>query len=602
MILTALAAFVCTLALAVPARPGYITFTQPDGTTIRLQRHGDEFFHWLSDASGRVYEKDADGFYREASATRMEMRRSAANIRREAVNRMRRSAPAKGSGHIAVGQKHFLVILVEFKDLSFKSETANADFAAMLNENGYSDNGGTGSARDYYYDNSHGYFEPLFDVYGPVKLENAYAYYGGNDNSGDDKNPEKAVSEGCKGLDAQIDFTQYDNDGDGAVDLVFMYYAGYGEADSDDEDSIWPHQWELSDAGISLTLDGKTIDRYACSNELVGYGAYEGKMEGIGTVCHEFGHAIGLPDFYDTDYGTNGQAAGMFFFSLMDSGSYNNEGRTPPYLTMEERILLGWLGEDAIKTFSKSGPVTLPSVNENIAYKTMTDTDGEYFVYECRDASGWDAGLEAHGLVVTHVDKSSRSVKISGGSSSAYNLWANWQSSNSINESGSHPCCYVIPAADPSNLKYGYVYLSEYGAYYFDPYGDGYSEKIPFPGASKVTSYTAKSWNGVDSEVTLSGISYTGGVLSFTANVPSPDIDYTVIANPKGGVYQVGDNFALELVQADARPVKSVSWYFDDEPVSDPSVTLRSGAHTIEAQLTLKDGTKQILTLEISVD
>lgn len=575
-------------ALAVPARRGLFPHTQPDGSTIMIQKHGDEFCHWTTDASGRLVEKDAQGYYRPADASRLETRKAAARIRRTALNNSRRMPRKAG---IASGQKHFLVILVEFSDVHFASSTANQDFTNLLNQQGYNVNGGTGSARDFYYDNSGGAFEPIFDVYGPVTLTNNQAYYGGNDSNGDDKAPEKAVQEGCQALNSSVNFAQFDNDNDGEVDLVFMYYAGEGEADGGSEDCIWPHQWELSSARISLTLDGKKIDKYACTNEIV-----DGAMCGIGTACHEFGHAMGLPDFYDTDYSTNGLSAGMFFFSTMDSGSYNNDGKTPPYFTVEERIMLGWITESSFREFTKSGSYTIPSVANNIAYKTPTDKNGEYFVYECRGGNGWDAGLPSNGLIVTHVDKSSRSVSLSSGSSTAASLWSDWQTYNSINENGSHPCCYVVPAPEQSNLMYGYKYYSQYQDYY---YSSSYDPKIPFPGSENVRTYTAKSWNGVNSDIQLSNISYSNNQVTLYATVPSFNLNYNAIANPGNGVYATGSNFALSLEESEAQPVSSVAWYFDDEPVSGSSVSLSAGSHIVEAHLTLADGTTQILELSI---
>ena len=588
-----IAALCCFAAAnAVPAYHGLINYTQPDGSVIQIRKFGDEFFHWTTDASGQLIQKDADGYYRPVSESQINARRAAANIRRAAVNRARRS-PAKAG--IASGEKHFLVILVQFSDLSFQSSTANEDFTALLNEPGYNVNGGTGSARDFYYDNSCGAFEPVFDVYGPVTLANAKDYYGGNDSGGNDKAPEKAVQQACQELDSQVDFTRFDNDGNGDVDLVFMYYAGYGEADSDDEDAIWPHQWELTSGGITLTLDGKKIDKYACTNEREGD---SGNMCGIGTACHEFGHAMGLPDFYDTDYTTNGQSAGMFFFSTMDSGSYNNDGKTPPYFTIEERIMLGWIDESAFLEFSHSGNYTIPSVSNNVAYKTPTDMNGEYFVYECRGSNGWDAGLPAgaNGLIVTHVDKSSRSVKISGGTYSASYLWSNWTADNSINENGKHPCCYVIPAPDQSNLLYGHTLYQ--GNYYFV---SSNSAKIPFPGSQTIRTFTAKSWNDVDSDIQLSNISYSNNQVTLYAAVPSNTLNYNVIANPGDGVYSAGYVFTLALEESEAQPVSSVEWYFDDEPVSGPSVTLPAGTHVVEAHLTLVSGATKILELTLNV-
>ena len=585
---------------AIPARPGLHTFTQPDGTKIALRLHGDEFAHWLTDASGQVVRQDADGFYRPVSGEEAARVRRGAPARR-ATARARRAA--KSQQHIATGTKHFLVILVEFEDVEFTtSEDPNAAFTALMNEEGYSVNGGTGCARDFYRDNSHGTFDPVFDVYGPVKLEKPASYYGGNDYQGNDKAAEDAIIEGCRALDDEVDFSQYDYDGDGDVDLVFMYYAGKGEADSGLSNTIWPHQYEISSAGKSLTLDGVSIDSYACTNELVSGGALSGQMCGIGAACHEFGHAMGLPDFYDADYGQNGQAAGLFFFSTMDSGAYNNEGRTPPYFNFEERILLGWLDDSAYREFDKTGTYTLPPVDENVAYRTPTDKDGEYFVYECRDSHGWDAGLLSQGLIVYHVDKSDRPVSVYDYTKGslvdvpAGELWSRWWEYNSINENGSHPCFYVIPAADQGNLLYGHELI--WGTYYFS---DRFAPDLPFPGSYEVTTYVPLSWNGVESYITFSDIAYADGKVTLQADVATGDLGYVTIAD--AGSYRAGDRFTFGLVLPEGVDAPaSVAWYFDDEPAGADSVTLTAGPHTIEARLLDAGGQPCILTLEIEVD
>ena len=575
----------CSAAFAVPAYRGFVKYTQPDGSVVFIQKHGDEFFHWATNVSGQAVEQDKDGFWRPVSADRLNARRNAAMARRNARRPMYKSGE-----HVAIGPKHFLVILVEFSDVYFKSATANADFHNQLNQNGYSVNGGTGSAKDYYFDNSHGVFEPIFDVYGPIRLNGAMADYGANDSEGNDMAPHLAVAEGCEALDDQIDFSQYDLDGDGAVDLVFMYYAGYGEADGGSEDTIWPHQWDLSDAEVSLTLDGKKVSKYACSNELDGYGANSGKMTGIGTVCHEFGHAMGLPDFYDTDYDYyNGEAGGTYDYDVMCGGPYNNNGCTPPYVNMIERIMLGWLDYDAIAEFPKSGTYTLTGINNNVAYMTPTDKDGEFFLYECRSKEGWDAYIPEAGLIVYHVDQSDRQVKIfnamtgSNISVTAKSLWDQWEMFNCINENGSHPCFYIVPAGAQTNLYYT-------------------GSQFAFPGKANKTSYVAKSWNGVNSAITFSGISYAGNQVSCYVTVPSEELDYSVIANPGNGVYAAGSSFELSLVESESRPVASVEWYFDDEPVAATSVVLRAGAHTVEAVLTLTSGETETLTLELTAE
>jgi len=582
---------------AIPAYPGKIVYTQPDGTKIVIRQHGDEFGHWTTDEAGRLLTQSPDGFFRPARDISVDDIRRNAAARRAAARQMQEARRAS-SQPIALGQKHFLVILVEFSNKRFStSSDPHAAFYNMMNQHGYSVNGGTGSARDYYYENSHGLFEPIFDIYGPVQLDTTYAYYGQNNYKGEDMRPEQAIIDACRKLDGKIDFSRYDNDGDGYVDLVFMYYAGKGEADGGGSTTIWPHQWSLSGAGKSLRLDGKQIDSYACTNEVSGSGGLYGKMCGIGTACHEFAHAMGLPDFYDTDYSVNGQAAGLFFFSTMDGGAYNRDGRTPPFFNIEERIMLGWLKEeDAFRDFPETGTYTIPSVDENVAYRTLTDKDGEYFLYECRGSNGWDAGLNSHGLVVYHVDKSDRVVRLNYGSSTARKLWEDWKDTNSINENGSHPCFYIIPSADPDNLLYGHFLYN--GDYYFD---DSKSGGIPFPGSKGVTSYTPKSWNGVESEMYFTDISYSDGIVTLTADLSYDGLDYCTIAD--AGSYKAGDRFTFALVRPKeiAAPA-SVVWYYDDEPAGADSVTLTAGAHTVEARLTYSGGRLEILTLELMAE
>ena len=564
--------------VAVPARPGRITYTQPDGSKIVLVLHGDEFGHWTTDAAGRLLRQDEDGFFR------IDTQKDLISVQRQAAENRVRARQARAArapkDPVAIGQKHFLVILVEFKDLGFKVNNPQQAFTALLNEPGYSLNGGTGSARDFYYDNSHGIFEPIFDVYGPVQVSENYSYYGRNVGENDNC-PEEALIEGCKGLDKDIDFSRYDNDGDGKVDMVFMYYAGYSEAEGGPTNTIWPHMWELSLAGKEFALDGVSVDKYACTSELRGYSGTT--MCGIGAACHEFGHAMGLPDMYDTDYTTNGNAGGLYSYSTMDNGAYNNDGCTPPYFNFEERIFLGWLSESDYLTFNKTGSYTIAPLTENVAYRTFTDMDGEYFVYESRPKTGWDRYIPAGGMLVYHADKSSRKVSIGGWgwSVSAHDLWTDWEKTNSINENGSHPCFYLIPASNQSSL---FTY-NEAG--------------IPFP-RSNVTSYTPVSWNGVPGEIGFTDITFSNGVITLNADVPRVDLDYPTISD--AGSYKAGDRFAFALdIPDDVAVPASVDWYYDDEPAGADSVTLTAGDHTIEARLTYADGSTATVMLEITV-
>ncbi len=483
----------CTLSLtAGPAYPGRITYTQPDGTTIGIFLHGDEFGHWATDDAGNVLEQDADGYWRISSVlTRNELglRQDAAAARRAAANEVRREyAAQKAAAHF--GSPKIPVILIGFSDKAFSK--TNAQFDAMLNLSGYSDNNAIGSVWDYYNENSFGKFTPQFVVLGPVNLDNAVSYYGGDDSQGEDKLPEMALVHAAQKLDSTVDFSQFDNDGDGTVDFVLFYFAGYDEAQSGNTDQIWSHAWYLSsssNARNSRTFDGVKLDRYFCTAELKGYSG--STMCSIGTTCHEFAHTLGLPDFYDADYSTNGSAANMYDFDLMANGAYNGNSTTPPYFNAEEVCEIGWLSD--IPELTATGSITLPAVNypgatEYSAYKTKTSVANEYFVYETRRGTRWDAQIPS-GLLVYHVDKSTNKVS---GSLTAASTW----NYNSVNNYSAHPCCYVVPAARPTQTT-----LYNGSSFLF--------------GGTNYKTYTPTAWDGNTTGFTLTNITYSDGVVTF---------------------------------------------------------------------------------------
>lgn len=178
---------------------------------------------------------------------------------------------------------------------------------------------------DYFSAQSNGLFNLSFDVVGPVRMSKNSTYYGGTSKNGDDEPVDELVKEACRKVDDQVNFANYDWSGNGEVDQVFILYAGKGQADGGANNTIWPHEYWLSayPGGSHITLDGKKIDTYACSSELNG----QNGLSGIGTICHEFSHCLGLPDWYDVYYSGN---FGMCDFSLMDMGSYLGDGMTPP--------------------------------------------------------------------------------------------------------------------------------------------------------------------------------------------------------------------------------------------------------------------------------
>lgn len=517
-LLSAFAALFISLAAgAVPAKPGPFQYTQPDGSVVTLERHGDEFLNWTTlYGTQRVVELDENGFWRPSQIS--EASREAARLRRQTVGEQRLQilhTRSRSNVSMTQGSRHIPVFLVEFPDKNFSVENPADSFSAMLNQPGYSGNEGTGSVQDYFMDNSHGRFQPIFDVYGPVMLPNEMAYYGKNrSGQGTDIRPELALFDACVILADQVDFSIYDADGDGFVDMTLFYYAGYSEAEGASTNTIWPHQYTVqassSDEARNTRFNGKRLGNYFCTAELKGTKGT--KQCGIGPTCHEFSHSLGLPDFYDTDYEKNGECMGLTSFSLMDGGCYLNESRTPPYLNAEERVMLGWMAEEEVLDLT-SGTVSFPAIQNNVAYISYCSVEGEYYLYECRDASGWDAYLP-EGMLIYHADKS---MDHRVGNTTAYDLWNNWRYSNAINAYGNHPCFYVVPAADPNNFNY-----------------KGSLSRWVFPGASNVKSFSPKDWDGNSCGVSLSSISYADGKVSFSATVDNTRSIRGKIVNPGG--------------------------------------------------------------------
>ena len=479
------------MAKAVPATPNPIQHRQPDGSVVTIYMHGDEFYHYLT-CNGQVVVIGKDGFIHPASKpvpdkNLMRQKRSlmGAPGRRATVGR-------RGEDRLSLGDKHFLVLLIEFDDLQFSVPDANDAFSRMLNADGYSDNGGTGSASDYYKDNSNGRFRPVFDVYGPVKVSKGYAYYGENDDRGYDKHPDELLLEACALLDDQVDFSVYDHDNDKRIDNIFFYYAGHNEAEGADEEHIWPHASRAFD--VNQLFDGKYSWGYACTSEYRGRTGQS--MAGIGTFCHEFAHVLGLPDLYDTDYEDNGSSANMYDFSLMCGGSYNNNGCTPPYLCALERWMLGWM--DTVNMTSTPGDHVLKPVQEDDCLSTPTSMDGEFFVYEVRNGQGWDSYIRTRtsspppqGMLVYHVDMSENPVA----GIMAKVLW----DKNELNCYSEHPCCYVVM---PKNS--------------YSEYND-----MLWPGTSGYTSFEGTEWAGRRTGFVLSGIAWNGGNMGFKIEIPT---------------------------------------------------------------------------------
>lgn len=547
-----------SVMFAVTAYNKPITVTQPDGTVLTIRVHGDEFLHWTTCGNSLVV-KSSDGYWHyavfnengvvnaqgarvqsnlpgdgssvtpPASAVEKAMKKRQASMKKsvKSPRTVSQTAPP-----LSTGEKHFLILLIEFKDKKFT--LTKTDFTDLLSSDNYTYNEATGSVNKYYQDVSFGKFDPQFDVYGPIEVPYTSAQCA--------ENALDAVVDACQYADQylDLDFTQYCNEDPTLVDNVFFFFPGYNSAEGGGDDTIWPHAATYYEP--FLYLDGVGIYHYGCTSEFKGSSGET--MAGIGTFCHEFGHVIGLPDFYDIDNGTNGQGRALETLSLMSSGNYNNEGRTPPYFTYEEKHILGW---DEGLTPLTEGVNTLEKTSTNKSYYNPTPTDGEYYLYESRPCEGWDRYTYAPGMAIYHVDKSDNVLP--DGSTAAQH-WDWWD----INSIASHQCMDLVETVYPeSSVRY--------------------TDEFTFPGYRNVTSFTsatlpsATSWSGMATGYNLTDISFdeiTGnttfnvsierklmGTVSNTSLQPIPGVEITVkyvsaIANQTKSVSSVGNGLMVQ--------------------------------------------------------
>jgi len=415
---------ICVLAIAqslfaVPARRGWKDYLTDKGESVSLQMIGDEFGHWLEDRDGVAYVLMDDGTVVLSEKTAEQLSQL-----RKSSPRYLASRPHRTAGNINLAPRG-IVILVNYANLSMKAANTQAAFNNMMNQAGYNYRNTHNSVREYFREQSRGQYVPDFDVYGPVTIKNNYSYYGSNVGGvrGEDKYPGDIVVEAVKAVDEQyeVDFSLYNNDGDDEIDFVYVIYAGKGEANGGTAATIWPHNWDLYSARYfgnctysedDCEVDGLYINNYAMSGELDA----SGYRSSIGTICHEFGHVLGLPDLYDTSYGNNYSAKTTpWDWDIMDYGSYSgvdsngNEdaGTCPPNYSPFERIYLGW-DTPVNPGKTPSNLVLYPAehsdykcyqINASGEYQVCTTTGLNYYI-ENRQQTGWDTYLPGHGMLV----------------------------------------------------------------------------------------------------------------------------------------------------------------------------------------------------------
>ena len=446
ILISAVLSLCAAMTFAIPAKKSWKVVSQSDGTTIKVSQAGDEHLHYYITEDNVPIYKAADNRYcyliiengklhnsgvlAHESAARsakelqvMNTIHDLAPIARQMAAKKRSAAkrcvrpdrlPSKDDISVFKGSKKALVILAAFSDKSFsKGDDAIVKFYdEVLNQEGYSQNGAAGSVHDYFKDMSRGEFDLTFDIVGPVKVSKSATYYGGpSPIMGGTDHIGEFITEAIKKADEKcdIDWKKYDWDDDGEVEQVFVLYAGYGQATGGPTGTIWPNAWTLdealqnSDGNGGFSIDGVFINQYACSNELY---LDSGTLPmGLGVFCHEFSHCMGLPDMYDTNYGSTPT---MGDWDLLAGGSYNGPqgiGWCPAGWTSYERAYAGWLELTELKAGDIIKGMTSLEEADGKAYVIYNDNHkDEYYLLENHKGMGWDKYTPENGLLIIHVD------------------------------------------------------------------------------------------------------------------------------------------------------------------------------------------------------
>ena len=525
--------FAAMTAGAVKMKPGINIIKQADGTTITVRAYGDEDLSYFLASDGTLLYQEGTNFYiagvkadgtlystgvlahepsmrtiKEISAIKaqnakafynsMETQAKANKVRREPMTPDNSLLPSLGKHKIPV-------ILVEFSDVEFSVENPKATFDKYLNgkelfnkETDPEMGRNYASVAKYFKDMSFGKFEPEFEVYGPVNLGKPLSTYGAGYSS--EENMGLLLTDACTAVDDEVDFTQYDSNDDGNIDLIYIIYAGFSQSIAGNStDCIHPKSGYLS---LAKSFDGMDVKRYGVNNELNGTPADQANgpiINGIGLFCHEFSHCMGLPDLYPKS-GSIAEACinqNMDYWSLMDAGEYTANGYRPTAYTAWERERLGWM---EIGTLTGPSNVELKSLDEGGAafriYNDKDETGHEYYIVENVQNNGWNKNLFGNGLMVTHVDYLSSQFSLGG---------------CKVNNTGGHPRMHVM-AADGmfvpeyflgSTIEDSYItFLKEHNADLVAKYGgqvfsiEDYKAEAAgdlFPGTSNATSLTDDS-------------------------------------------------------------------------------------------------------------
>ncbi|MCB0686026.1 MAG: M6 family metalloprotease domain-containing protein, partial [Saprospiraceae bacterium] len=443
------------------------------------------------------------------------------------------------------GSRKALLLLIKYPDQSNTYSVTN--FTNLTNQAGYNFNGQTGSFKDFYKDISYNQLTINTDVFGWYTATNNRATYG------DDQGSTVAINLVREAVDAaeanNVNFANYDGDGDGAVDVVMVIHSGRGAEESGDGNDIWSHRWSLSAASKAVTYDGKLINDYIIQAEK--YGA--SSITNIGVLCHEFGHALGLPDLYDTD----GSSSGLGRWCLMAAGNWNNDGKTPAHMSIWCKAKLGWINPTVL---TGAGSVTnLTSLDASAqAFRINTPVADEYFLLENRQLTGWDASLPGDGLLIYHIDESQI---------------------NNKNESR-----YLVNLEQADGLNHLNTKTNNGDT------GD------PFPGNSDHTTFNcyttpnSNNYNGSSSNVNIAAIAENNGIVSFSYGPCQTCSGTPIGGSSESDVAQSCSGSTINLLLTGMSSLEGISYQWQSS-TDGSNYTNVSGENEFTLQTTLQQTT-----------
>lgn len=438
---------------------------------------------------------------------------------------MEREAAAYSKGQRAIStQNNYVphtgtitipVVLVNFQDVKFKINKPKEAFDQLFNSDTQADLGNGnrlnyGSVAKYFRDMSNGAFTPKFKVYGPVTVDKPETYYGGkHENDNNDENPWQLVKDALKLVEGQVtedDIKSFCSDGK-TIDCVYIVYAGLGQNDGGDGTTVWAN---CSTTG-GATLGGKEVRWYTMSGELSPVKIKDSTIpvvNGLGVICHEFSHSLGLPDMYPTETSAYLDNQEMEYWDLMDGGEYTYNGFCPTAYTAFEKEQMEWQVD--MVTLDSDASVTMTTSTEQggTAYKIVNpQNDKEYLMLEYIQRKGWNQYLFGNGLLVYHVCLPSETL----------------YSSTRLNNTPGYPGMAVVPADGACLSSYIKANENDYGN---SLYGD------LFPGTGNLQGqnvtelsdtnkqpnfcwYNAAKTEKLNTNKAIKNVKYDNGVLTF---------------------------------------------------------------------------------------